>query len=585
MTAILVEAFWKSAIVLGIALLANLALRKKSADVRRLILSSAIVTLFIAALATALLPRWNTELPIAPATAAISIVAQPIVIEATAKTASGPAAPAPHRQIPNPIPILWLAGAVLLLTKFLLALRGLRRLRTSSTHMREINGIPILRSEIIAAPVTWGILRPVILVPDTFDQLPQENRDAILAHEIGHIQSHDFLLRTVAEIARALLWFQPLIWIARRRLRQEQELACDDRVLESGANPSAYAKLLLNWNTLPDTQTATALGMTHGSCLKQRICALLDQSTRRARVSSKALLLACPLVLAAAIPLAAITFSEAIPNPLVITLRTPVPPSMEPLAQPTPPRMQLAQNQPARPATAAPATPAITIPSSDLGTSTLLVITDVVVTDKTTRTIIAGLGVNDFTLTEDGVQQAIRFCEFFHLDNAAPAGSYYALGYYTTNTNADAHYRVLKVRLKDQSLAANATLDFRPGYYGEKAPPNFAAVTPTDNGRFHGEFGTATTLPPGVTPPVLTYRIDPEYSDEARKAKYSGTIDLSVLVDETGKVAAVNVVHALGMGLDEKAMEAVRQWRFDPATQNGKPIAAQVPLSVNFRLL
>ncbi len=64
MTAILIEAFWKSGAILGIALLANLALRKKSADLRRLILSSAIVALFIAALATALLPRWNTELPI-----------------------------------------------------------------------------------------------------------------------------------------------------------------------------------------------------------------------------------------------------------------------------------------------------------------------------------------------------------------------------------------------------------------------------------------------------------------------------------------------------------------------------------------
>src|SRR6185437_4967225 len=518
------------------------------------------------------------------------------------------ATPTPHRKIPNPIPILWLAGTTLLLTKFLLALRSLRRLRKTSTQMREINGIPILQGETIAAPVTWGILNPVILVPNTFDQLPEESRRAILSHEIAHIQSHDFAMRTLAEIARALLWFQPLIWIARRHLRHEQELACDDRVLESGANPSAYAKLLLNWNAPPDSLLASAFGITNGSRLKQRICAVLDRETRRKHISSRALLVACALVLAAAIPLAAITFSGTITNPLVIALRTPVPPPMQPIAAPVQPRIQLAQNQPSRPTSAAPATPALAAPSSDIAASALLVITDVQVSDKTTQAAIFNLGVNDFTLTEDGVPQAIRFCEFFQLDGATPARGYYALGYYTTNTSADAHYRVVKVRLNNQSVAANVTLDFRPGYYGEKTPPNptlttptvdprfhaftftpsdrlGATITPADNGRFHAQFGATTTLPPGVIPPVLTYRVDPEYSTEARKAKYSGTVTLSVSVDETGNVTAASVLRSLGMGLDEKAIEAVRQWKFNPATQNGKPVAVQVPLSVNFRLL
>ncbi len=223
-----------------------------------------------------------------------------------------------------------------------------------------------------------------------------------------------------------------------------------------------------------------------------RICAVLDQNVRRSRVSLKAFLLACPLVLAAAIPLAAITFSEAIPNPLVIALHTPVPPPIQPIAAHAHPHIQLAQNQPVQPAAPAPTTAALAIPSSDLSASAFLVIFDVQVTDKTAHAAISNLGVNDFTLTEDGVPQAIRFCEFFQLDGATPANSYYALGYYTTNTTADAHYRVVKVRLNNQSLAANATLDFRPGYYGEKAP-SLATVTPTDDGRLHGQFAAATT--------------------------------------------------------------------------------------------
>src|SRR6185437_5090747 len=118
------------------------------------------------------------------------------------------ATPTPHRKIPNPIPILWLAGTTLLLTKFLLALRSLRRLRNTATQMREINGIPILQGETIAAPVSWGSLNPVILVANNFDQLPDESSRAILTHEIAHIKCHDFTTPAPDEIARALLWFQ-----------------------------------------------------------------------------------------------------------------------------------------------------------------------------------------------------------------------------------------------------------------------------------------------------------------------------------------------------------------------------------------
>lgn len=586
MTAIAIEAFWKSAAILGIALLINIALRRKSADLRRLILSSAIATLFLAAFASAILPRWNTELPIVSRAMELSNAAPPVAFAFT--PANIAPTPTPHREMPNPVTILWLAGTAILLTRFLLALRSLRRLRNSSAQIREINGIPILQGETIAAPVTWGILRPVILVPNTFDQLPEESRDAILAHELAHIQSHDFALRTLAEIARAILWFQPLIWIARRHLRHEQELACDDRVLESGANPSAYAKLLLNWNAGSDSLLATAFG----SHLKQRICALLDQNTRRTRISSKALLLACPLALATAIPLAAITFTETPLRQLVITFRPPTSPAMEQFA-PHPQRIaQLAQNQPRPSAPPAPGTSAIAVvPMPALTGSSLLVATPIAITNQTTHAAIPGLGVDDFILKEDGVPQVIRFAEYQQVINSDNAiSSYYVLGYYTSNTSSNPLYRRISISLKDASLAANATLRYREGYF-----VGTVTVTPTDDGRFHGQAGPgsspaavdspANTLPAGVTKPVLIYKIDPGYSDEARKAKYSGTVELSVLVDETGKVTAVNVVHPLGMGLDEKAVEAVRQWRFHPATEDGKPIAVQTQISMNFRLL
>ncbi len=88
----------------------------------------------------------------------------------------------------------------------------------------------------------------------------------------------------------------------------------------------------------------------------------------------------------------------------------------------------------------------------------------------------------------------------------------------------------------------------------------------------------------GVSAPRALYDPEPEYSEEARKAKYQGTVVLWVVVGPDGRVRDIRVSRSLGMGLDEKAMEAVRQWRFDPARKDGQPVPVQVSIEVNFRL-
>jgi len=88
-----------------------------------------------------------------------------------------------------------------------------------------------------------------------------------------------------------------------------------------------------------------------------------------------------------------------------------------------------------------------------------------------------------------------------------------------------------------------------------------------------------------VTQPVLLTRKDPEYSDEARKAKFQGMVELSIVVNATGQVTNVQVLRGVGLGLDEKAIEAVRQWKFRAATVDGKPVSTRAVVEVNFRLL
>jgi len=89
----------------------------------------------------------------------------------------------------------------------------------------------------------------------------------------------------------------------------------------------------------------------------------------------------------------------------------------------------------------------------------------------------------------------------------------------------------------------------------------------------------------GVSAPVLVFRQEPEYSEEARKAKFQGTVMLSIVVDEKGQPRELRVMQSAGLGLDEKAIEAVRSWRFRPGKKSGKAVPVQAVVMVNFRLL
>ncbi len=88
----------------------------------------------------------------------------------------------------------------------------------------------------------------------------------------------------------------------------------------------------------------------------------------------------------------------------------------------------------------------------------------------------------------------------------------------------------------------------------------------------------------GVTPPRVIYQTDPEFSEEARKAKYQGTCVLGLIVDANGRPTAIRVINALGMGLDEKAIESVKNWKFEPGKKDGHDVAVEIAVEVDFHL-
>ncbi len=96
--------------------------------------------------------------------------------------------------------------------------------------------------------------------------------------------------------------------------------------------------------------------------------------------------------------------------------------------------------------------------------------------------------------------------------------------------------------------------------------------------------GGAYTIGGGVSAPRLIYAPEPEFSEEARRTKYQGTVVLWLVVGPDGRTRDIRILQSLGMGLDEKAIDALRHWRFEPGRKDGVPVAVQVNVEVNFHL-
>jgi protein TonB len=120
------------------------------------------------------------------------------------------------------------------------------------------------------------------------------------------------------------------------------------------------------------------------------------------------------------------------------------------------------------------------------------------------------------------------------------------------------------------------------GAGGGVGPGSGAGYGPGHGGNIGGG---AYKIGGGVSAPTVLFKVEPEYSEEARKAKFQGTVVLSVVVDEKGNPKDLKVMRALGLGLDQKALEAVEKWKFRPGLKDGRPVPVYATIEVNFRLL
>ncbi len=313
----LLEVLVKGTILLSAAAILTAALRRTSAAVRHGIWSLAFAGLLVLPLSIATVPSWEVALPsMLPVEQISHPAAPPQSLQETPITATAPQAAIPletsHAQaasLPSAttswpwmqiLLMIWAAGALALLARLGLTLAKLTTitrcaLPVSDPEWTELSGVlvevldirrpvRILQHKTVMVPMTYGLRKPVVLLPVEADAWPEEQKQVTLMHELMHIRRLDYLAHVLAIVARALHWFNPMAWYGAKQLLLEREQACDDGVLSMGIARSCYADHLLETARFVLTRREAptgALAMARPSDLRKRIVAILDPARQR----------------------------------------------------------------------------------------------------------------------------------------------------------------------------------------------------------------------------------------------------------------------------------------------------------------
>ncbi len=318
----------KTTFLLTVTWIVARALRGRSAALRHQVWGLGIVGALALPFLATFLPAFHVGAP-GNATADVATVAgtnaaTPAGMSVAANTASSVSWLSKPASV---VLALWALGSLLILVKLLAGLTRLVWTASRSKPIFEENWMRTLTdlsesfgvgrsvrmfqcASPAAMPLTWGVLRPRIILPDGAAEWPEERRRIVLSHELAHIHRHDWLLQICAELLRGFYWFHPLTWIAADTLRHESELACDDLVLNSGIEACEYASQLIALaRTLksPDHRLSIALAIARPSNLERRFASMLNPSLNRKPLSQKAGALAVLCGLCFLLPIAALS--------------------------------------------------------------------------------------------------------------------------------------------------------------------------------------------------------------------------------------------------------------------------------------
>jgi beta-lactamase regulating signal transducer with metallopeptidase domain len=321
----------KASLILGAGLAITQLTRTARASARHLVIATTFATLIALPIVLAAAPALTIDVAVTPSASSVAgvPVAAPTAgptadIESNTSTSWPPAL-----SIAGALRALWIAGAVVFLVPVAAALWKLSMIRRTGlptvwrreeiTQLARERGVAkpvdVIEHEAVPGPMTFGLFRPVIVLPlDARDWTDAELRRA-LTHELEHIQRGDWLMQILARVVAACYWFHPLVWMAWRRLCLEAERSCDDAVVLSEERTDYAEQLVLLAQRMSATPAQPLLGMANRSDLSARVTAVLDHRLRRGRAGfalAAGTIAAAALVVVTVAPVRAVARVEAV---------------------------------------------------------------------------------------------------------------------------------------------------------------------------------------------------------------------------------------------------------------------------------
>lgn len=517
---------------------------------------------------------------------------------------------------------LWLIAAVaaLRLLLFSIGLLRLRHYRINSQPLPEpplrfaSNAAAWYSSESIGGPVTYGWRHPVILLPEKALDLPATVREAIECHELIHVYRGDWLFVLAESLIRSLLWFHPAVLFALSRINLAREQAVDREAVKLLKNRDGYLDALVAvaaYRVKPDFAPAF-LRKRHLLARVESVVKEIDMSRSRVAFAVAAVSSIVPLALGAAIWLFPFTaplktFAQTAPDSpgvivdagAILLHRAPV---RTPEASTSGGKVILEANLDAR----GDVTDARVISGpQELRNAALSSVLQwhyepgpalaqisiqfaPAAAAASAQAPMRGVAPRGAT---PAAQATNRTLQSIRISGISPEAERSLRGELTVHegdpiTEQDMLAVTAAVRNFDSHLRTAFTLA-RDGATTLQISPVAAPLAVT------GGSASAVNLPPlpagvyrpggDVSNPIPTSRPQPQYTEEARQARWGGTVLLSLVVGEDGVPRSIQVIKPLGFGLDEKAIEAVSQWRFRPGMKGGVAVPVAAQIEVTFR--
>jgi beta-lactamase regulating signal transducer with metallopeptidase domain len=307
----------KVSLIVLLGLLATMIMRKQSAAVRHFVLAATLVSAAATPALRLVAPTWHASPDARWSSSRVELIDRPLaVLDLTRQPAS---AAAVHTSPPGPtraatvrsLGIIWLVGAGANLFVLVVGLSRLgwlasRAARVTTGAWAEIAvdiarayGLrrqpTLLQSDHPTLLVTWGLARSKVLLPAEAPRWPADRIRIVLGHELAHIRRSDWIVQIAAELVRSGYWFNPLVWLACRRLRLESEQACDNAVLNLGVEGSTYASELVDLARAFRSERqpfVPAPAIARPSSLERRVSAMLNVRLNRDPITRSASLAA-----------------------------------------------------------------------------------------------------------------------------------------------------------------------------------------------------------------------------------------------------------------------------------------------------